>query len=269
MSRAAAQAPLQIGTTPVILDEQIGLLARWQRYLEERLDRTVRFVQRGSYREIMDLLLNDSIDVAWVCGYPYVTFQDRLRLLAVPLYQQKPLYRSYLIVSEADRSSQQIADLRNRVFAFSDPRSNSGYLVPRTELLRSHLQPQEFFKRFFFTFGHRKVVEAVQVGLADAGSVDGYVWDTLAAQRPATTREVRVAWRSPEYAFPPIVARRSLDVAQAETVKQALLDMSTNEAGRRLLTDLNIDGFIESSPKLFDGIRALARDLERVERQPV
>ena len=53
---AAGERPLQFGTTPVILDEQIGLLARWQRYLEEVLGRQVRFVQRGSYREIMDLL---------------------------------------------------------------------------------------------------------------------------------------------------------------------------------------------------------------------
>ena len=186
MRRAAAQAPLQIGTTPVILDEQIGLLSRWQRYLEERLDRTVRFVQRGSYREIMDLLLNDSIDVAWVCGYPYVTSQDRLRLLAVPLYQQKPLYRSYLIVPEADRSSRQIADLRNRVFAFSDPRSNSGYLVPRTELLRSHSAAAAILQALLLHLRPSQGRRSRTGRPCRRRPVDGYVWDTLAAQRPAT-----------------------------------------------------------------------------------
>ena len=55
----------------------------------------------------------------------------------------------------------------------------------------------------------------MQAGVADAGSVDGYVWDTLAVQVPGSTTGVRVAWRSPTYGFPPIVARRSLGEAEA------------------------------------------------------
>jgi len=53
-ARAGAnQPPLLFGTTPVILDEQAAFLARWRVYLETLLLRPVRFVQRGSYREIL------------------------------------------------------------------------------------------------------------------------------------------------------------------------------------------------------------------------
>ena len=76
--------------------------------------------------------------------------------------------------------------------------------------MRAHLTAPSHFRRTFFTYSHRKVVEAVPAGVADAGSVDGYVWDTLALQLPRSTSGVRVAWRSPTYGFPPIVARRSL-----------------------------------------------------------
>ncbi len=257
---------LSIGTTPVILDEQIGLLSRWQRYLETRLGRTVRFVQRGSYREIMDLLLGDTIDAAWICGYPFVVYEQRLQLLAVPLYQAEPLYRSYLIVPSTDQRTTQIGDLRDRIFAFSDPRSNSGYLVPRVELLHVGQEPSTFFRRSFFTFGHRKVVEAVQVGLANAGSVDGYVWDTLAAQRPEAIRGVRVAWRSQQHAFPPIVARASLPSTDVDALRSALLQMQTDPAGAALLKDLNIDGFTIAKPALFDSIRKLVAALDKAER---
>ena len=82
----AADNTLRFGTTPVFLDDQIALLGRWQLYLEGALLRPVQFVQRGSYREIMDLLLADRIDVAWVCGFPYVVHQARLSLVVVPTY---------------------------------------------------------------------------------------------------------------------------------------------------------------------------------------
>ena len=267
-SRANQRRPLRFGTTPVFLDEQIGLLGQWQRWLESRLDRPVRFVQRGSYREIIDLLLSDELELAWLCGFPYVVYQDHLTLVSVPVHNGAPLYRSYLIVPASDSTTTRIQDLGGRVFAFSDPRSNSGYLVPRVELLRGGVRPERFFRRSFFTFGHRKVVEAVQAGLAQAGAVDGYVWDTLHMQQPRSTAGLRVAWQSPQYGFPPIVARSSLSSTEMETASSALRRMQNDAAGASLLQSLNLDAFGPADTRVFDGIRVLVRENLRAEREP-
>lgn len=255
---------LRFGTTPVILEDQLTLLSTWQRYLETRLGRPVQFVQRGSYREILDLLLNGNVDVAWVCGYPYVVYERQLVLVAMPTYQGAPLYQSYLIVPERDTTTHSITDLPGRVYAFSDPLSNSGHLVPRYQLIEAGKQPTQFFRRFFFTFAHRKVVEAVQVGLANGGSVDGYVWDTLAKQQPAATAGVRIAWKSARFGFPPVVARATLPAEDREAVTRALLGMQESDAGVQLLRDLNIDGFERGSPSVFDSIRQMVRVSDRV-----
>jgi phosphonate transport system substrate-binding protein len=257
-----AASPLRFGTTPVFLDDQIALLGMWQSYLEMRLKRPVVFVQRGSYREIIDLLFAEGLDVAWLCGFPFVLYPKRISLVAVPTYQGKPLYQSYLIVPESDRDTRHVGQLRDRVFAYSDPLSNSGYLVPRAELIRAGQRPDRFFRRSFFTFGHRKVVEAVQVGLANGGAVDGYVWDTLVKQQPQATAGVRVAWRSPQFGFPPVVARASLAAEEREAVTRALLGMPGSERGQHLLDRLNIEGFERAQMQLFDGIRQLVRVTE-------
>jgi phosphonate transport system substrate-binding protein len=258
-----AATPLRFGTTPVFLNEQIGLLERWQRHLEQRLERPVRFVQRGSYREIVDLLLGDGVEAAWLCGHPLVLHESRLSVVAVPRYQGAPLYRAHLIVPTDDTQTQRVVDLKGRVFAYSDPLSNSGFLVPRAEIAASGANPASFFRRSFFTFSHRKVVDAVRAGLADGGAVDGYVWDTIAAQQPASVAGLRVAWRSAPHGFPPVVARRNWPVAEARQLGDALRAMPEADEGRAILQRLNIEGFEEARPRQFDSIRSLLRQAER------
>lgn len=261
--RAQAAPALRFGTTPVFLNEQIGLLERWQRYLEARLERPVRFVQRGSYREIVDLLLGDGVEAAWLCGHPLVLHEARLTVVAVPRYQGAPLYRSYLIVPAQDTTTRQVVDLKGRVFAYSDPLSNSGFLVPRAEMVAVGANPSAFFRRSFFTFSHRKVIEAVRAGLADGGAVDGYVWDTIAAQQPASVAGLRVAWRSGPYGFPPVVARRNWAAADMQRFGLALRSMSAVSEGNAVLQRLNIEGFDEPAAGQFESIRALLRLTQR------
>ncbi len=261
--RVRSETPLRFGTTPVFLNEQIQLLDRWQRLLEARLERPVRFVQRASYREIVDLLLGDGVEVAWLCGHPLVLHETRLAVVAVPRYQGAALYRSHLIVPASDATTRQVTDLRGRVFAFSDPLSNSGYLVPRAEIAGSGANPSSFFRRSFFTFSHRKVVDAVRAGLADGGAVDGYVWDTMAAQQPASVAGLRVAWRSAPHGFPPVVARRNWAPGEARQLADVLRAMADGPEGRAILGRLNIEGFEPPRAGQFDSIRALLRVAER------
>lgn len=251
-----ASEPIRIGTTPVFLDDQVSFVNAWRDYLEQHTNRRVVFVRRGSYAEIHELLQRGEIDFAWTCGYPYVRLRQQLRLLAVPLYRGKPLYQSYLIVPNTDTTTQSFRDLKGKVFAYSDPNSNSGWLVPQYEMRRHGLDTSKLFRKSFFTFAHRKVVEAVGAGLADGGAVDGYVWETLARQHPDVTARTRIIWKSDEYGFPPLVARRSVSDDDFQHLQYVLLRMHRDAAGRRLLAQLNLDGFTAGSDALFARIEA-------------
>jgi phosphonate transport system substrate-binding protein len=254
-----AAGGLRIGLTPVFLDDQAAFLARWRGYLDHRLARPVVFVQRGSYREIIDLVRTGGLDFAWVCGFPFVRYAQEMTLLAVPLYRGKPLYQSYLIVPTRDARSDSIADLRGKVFAYSDPDSNSGFLYPRYVLKQMGAASETFFGKSFFTWAHRKVVEAVSIGLAQGGAVDGYVWDTLSKSHPELTVQTRIVTRSPEFGHPPFVARLGIDQSSFLAMQQVLMGMTTEPEGRTLLAELNLDGFVAGTPRLFDGIAQMVR----------
>jgi phosphonate transport system substrate-binding protein len=254
---------IRIGLTPVFLDDQAGFLQDWKRYLEQRLERPVEFVQRGSYREIVELVLQNQIQFAWVCGYPYVRNRARMKLLAVPAYRGQPLYESYLIVPVGDQVTANIEALRGKVFAYSDPDSNSGFLVPQYQLRSAGLRPQTHFRRSFFTYSHRNVVEAVGARVAHGGAVDGYVWDTLKILHPDLVAGTRVVLRSPQFGFPPMVAAPAVSGASLRSMQSVLFAMHSDREGLGLLRRLNLDRFEAGVPALFDGIEQMARKVEQ------
>ena len=256
---AATRATLRIGMTPAFVHDQYALLADWRAHMERRLGLKVEFKQRDSYRETMDLLRLKQMDFAWVCDYPFLQLKDLVRLLAVPLYQGRPIYRSFIIVAANNRAVSGLKDLKNAVFAYADPLSNSGYLSPRFRLHQLGEDPQTFFRRTFFTWSHKKVVQAVASGMAQGGAVDSFVWETLARIEPALTRATRIVERSPEYGFPPFVAHRDVAPELFARMQNLLLNMHRDAQGLALLKRLNLDGFIKGDLRLYGGVAEMMR----------
>jgi phosphonate transport system substrate-binding protein len=246
----------RFGLTPVFLDNDWQLVELLRSHLSDGMGRPVDFVQRRSYKEVTALLLMGEIDAAWLCGYPLLQNIDRLEALALPLWHGAPLYRARVIVA-AERAAQDLADLQGDIHAYSDPDSNSGHLVTVSELLMRQQRPEDFFARSFFTYGHRNVVRAVARGLAQSGSVDGYVWDAMRRTEPELVAQTRTIWESEDFGFPPIVvAREALAAAQSQRLLAALAGMSRTDAGTRALELLQLDGFVRPEAQSFDRIAA-------------
>jgi phosphonate transport system substrate-binding protein len=238
----------------VFLNNDIELLTELKNYLSRHTGRDVQLVQRRTYEEITSLLLSGQLTSAWICGYPLVQYAEQLSLVAVPLWHGQPLYSSYLIV-ERGRAISEIDDLRGDLHAFSDPNSNSGYLVTAAILAERGLKPEQFFRQTIFTYGHRNVVRAVASGLAQSGSVDGYVWEVMASIEPELTSKTVVMRKSELLGFPPVACLAGH--AQNEGVlliKQALLAMKDDLGGQEVLKLLRLDGFAEEPPGLFSPI---------------
>lgn len=258
---ADSERPLYFGLTPVFLDHRVALLRRWRRFLEERLLRPVRFIQRGSYAEIVELLRQGDLDVAWLCGYPFVQEETWLDLLVTPVYAGQPLYRSYLIVPESDRETSTITDLQGGFFAYSDPDSLSGYHLPRHAIFATGADPDTYFTRTVMSWTHRNAIKAVAEQLVDGAAVDGYVWDMLERHEPEVTERTRIVSRSRHHGFPPIVSRDGFPAEDARNCSEVLAAMEDHSGGREILAALGLDGFTPVEPELYDSIRRIANEM--------
>ena len=262
---AGAQKPVRFGLTAVVVRENLRFFDDMSRYLSRKIGRPVTFVQRKSYREIMDLLESGSLDFAWICGYPYVQKRkpEYIELIAVPIFNGAPYYRSYIIVHQ-DSPYTDISGLRQHVFAYSDPDSNSGFLYPRYFLAANKYPLDRFFRKTFFTYNHAETVEAVAVRVADGGAVDSYIWEFLKKTNPRMAGQTRVIHASPLFGFPPIVARRDTAADLKSAMISALTGMKDKADGRHLLQTLYLDGFGQFNPDIFNDIREMAEKVKQM-----
>ncbi len=265
---ANSESPIRFGLTAVVLTENLRFLDQWSQYLEHKMNRKIEFVLRKSYRDVMDLLDSGEIDFAWICGYPYVQPKkpETFQLLTVPVYRSAPRYHSYIIV-HYNSPYKRFDELQGKVFAFSDPDSNSGFLYPLTLTIEKGEKPETFFRQTFFTFNHAETVQAVSEQVADGGAVDSYIWEYLAVSRPDITEKTRIINKSPSFGFPPIVFRLGVNTEIVSFMKNTLESMDEDIAGKKLLAQLKLDGFDHYPDSLFNEIRAMANIVQKSDQK--
>jgi phosphonate transport system substrate-binding protein len=127
--------------------------------------------------------------------------------------------------------------------------------------------PERFFGKTIFTYGHANVVRAVASGLAQSGSVDGYVYEVLQEVDPDLTNGTRLVRASDWYAFPPIACQASaIGSERTRDLQRALLQMHMDPAGKDLLTLLRLDRFEEAVAPRKDGKGTV--DMRRLQDVP-
>lgn len=229
-------------------------------YLSDHLGRPVDLVDREGYEEINKLVRTGDVDIAFVCGGPYVDGHRSfgMELIAAPAAYGGTVYYSYIIVPK-DSPARSFADLRGTIFAFTDPLSNSGKLVPTYLLARRGETPESFFQKTVFTKTHDRSIRAVADGLVDGAAVDSLIWEYANRSDPRFTSQTRIIERSQPYGIPPVVASPRLDAKTKQEIRRTLLHAHEDEQGRAILRGMMIDRFVPIEDSAYDSIRTMKR----------
>ena len=252
-------SPLRVAVAAIIsprgtLDSYTLLLD----YLEQQLGRPVTLVQRRTYTEVNTLLRDGAVDLAFVCTSAYVSGAREfgMQLLAAPQVDGEAVYHALLIVS-ADNSAQSLADLRGRVFAFTDPISTTGHNYPILLVKQLGEEAETFFGRTFYTYSHDDAIQAVANRVADAASVDSLVYAFAIQRNPSLGERVRVIHQSPAFAIPPVVVSPHVRPQQAAELRDILLHMADNADGRVALAAAGLSGFAAITDNAYNSVRDL------------
>lgn len=233
-------------------------------YLSQHLDRPVELVQRRTYAEVNDLIRAGQVDLAFVCTSAYVAGQREfgMQLLAAPQVNGTNVYYSLLIVP-ANSSAQSMADLKGKIFAFTDPMSHTGRVYPTWLVRQLGFEPETFFKRTFFTYSHDDAIRAVTDGLADGAAVDSLVYDFMLLREPALARRLKVIHQSEAFGTPPVVVGPGVRPQLRAELYELLTTLEHSAAGRVVLQSLGIDRFVPVDDSIYDGVRRIEQEVKR------
>jgi phosphonate transport system substrate-binding protein len=227
-------------------------------YIGVKMNRKVNLIQRKTYEEINELFKNGQVDLAFICSGPYAVEKEKYGFdaLATPIVREKPFYQSYLIVNK-NSTYQNLNDLRDKVFAFTDPDSNTGALVPQYWLSLMGETPETFFESFTYTYSHDNSIMAVARALVDGATVDGHKWEYFQLRNPIYSSRTRVIHKSQPFGSPPLVASIALPPHVKELIQQVVFSMHRDPEGKSILDKLLIDRFVSPNEKWYTPIRKM------------
>ncbi|GLI38681.1 phosphate/phosphite/phosphonate ABC transporter substrate-binding protein [Geobacter hydrogenophilus] len=253
----AVAAMISPETTRQYYEELLRLVA-------DRMGRRAVFSQRRTYAEVNTMVMNKEVDAAFVCAGPYVQGHEQfgMEILAVPVVHGVKVYHSYIIANR-NSSYTSLNDLRGKKFAFTDPDSNTGSMVPTYMLAKRGETPDSFFGDHFFSNSHDNSIKAVANGQADGAAVDSLIWEFMNTIDPNVTSRTRIIEKSSPYGIPPIVVHPAMDPATKKKLKQVLLTLHEHKESAELLAKLQIDRFAEGDDKAYDTVREMSRWLEK------
>ncbi len=256
---AGEVVPLRVAVAAVISPK--GTAESYQPllgYLSRKLDRPVELVQRRTYAEVNDLIERGEVDMAFVCTSAYVIGRRDfgMELLVAPQVNGETVYYSWLIVP-AGSSAREMADLRGKTFAFTDPWSSTGRMYPTSLVKALGETPETFFGRTLFTYSHDDAIRAVANGVADGAAVDSLVYQFAVAREPWLSEQTKVIHRSPPFGIPPVVTSPHLRPQVRANLQTILLEMANDPDGRRALQALDVDRFVLIDDTAYDSVRTL------------
>jgi phosphonate transport system substrate-binding protein len=153
---------------------------------------------------------------------------------------------SSLIVSRADSKIKTLADAKGKSFAFVDPASVSGYLLPMMHFEQVlNIKPTAYFKAVRFGGSHEANIEAVIEGEVQvAATSDGEI---------KSERDLNVLWKSDPIPTSPIAYRKALPESLKAAIREAVLGF--NDA--KSLARVGLKGFAPAKDTDYDVIRKL------------
>lgn len=253
---------LKIGVAAMISPKETNkYYADMVNYIGEKIGKKVEMVQRENYAEMDGLLEKGEVNVAFICSGPYVKNHEKfgVELLVAPQSYGKPFYHAY-IIAHKDSDIKSLNDLKGKRFAFTDPKSNTGKLVPTFMVAKKfNTTPEKFFSEVIYTRSHDRSIEAVAKKLVDGASVDSLIYDYAAKKNPVYTSLTKIIEKSPPYGIPPVVVTKRTDPKLKEALRQAFLDMHKDPKGKAILDNIMVDKFIIPKDSDYNSVREMEK----------
>jgi len=257
-SKPANEARLRISMIPTTdpskaLRDNQPLLAYWQKQTGETPELTIP----TSYAAVVEALVNNKVDIAYLGGFTYVQASARAGVNSLVQRTIDQQFHS-VFITQTDSRVHSLADLHGH-FVFGDVNSTSGHLMPLYYMEQEKVDP-EVIKNASFSGAHDATALAVANGKAEAGAMDEQVYNKMIANGQLKPGTVRVFYTTPPFFDYVWVANKNLDPKVASAFADSMKALSAGNPEQKALLDLlNAKGYVVANDADYEKLREAAK----------
>ncbi len=246
---------LVLGTIPT--ESSSHQTERWDdlvKHLSEKLGIPVEQKTSSDYAGVITAMQFKHVDIAYFGPKSYVeaALRANAECFAIELSQDGSAGYHGVIISKQGSPVKSIADAKGKVWAFTDPNSTSGTLVPTIHLVKDlKIDPQTYFSKVLYSGSHEASMLSIKAGKVDIASTndldmkrgEGKLWNQAS--------DFQTLWTSPLIPGSPMVWRKDLPAS----LKKALVDAFVGYKDKEGLAKLKIAGYAAVGDSTYDPIR--------------
>ena len=236
--------------------------------LEKDLGVKVKSVSATDYRGTIEALRFKKAELGHLGPKAYIEASTNNYANVEPIVQVQQAngslgYRSCLIV-HADSDVFSPVDMGGKTFAFNDPNSTSGYLVPSAFfMMEMGIDPKSHFSKLTFSGSHEASIIAVANKKVDVASTNLPDLQQLVREGKVPRTALRVIWVSKLIPNDPVVVRKDLPESLRSAIQESLATMKARAPQAFAQGGAFVGGFAQAD----DGKYQIIRDLNETSKR--
>lgn len=222
----------------------------------------------SSYVAVVEAFGTNRADVASLNTFGYIMANEKYGTQArlIVIRNGHDTYQAQ-IVARADSDIKKLEDLNGKKFAYVDPASTSGYLLPAKLFADKNIKLSETM----FAQKHDNVIMMIHQKQVDAGATfysppeEGKIQDArrlVKTQIPDVEKSIKIVELTEAIPNDPIVFRKDMPEEMKTKIAQALQAFIKTEEGKKAFYEsYSITDFKVATDSNYDGVREMLKKL--------
>jgi len=224
------------------------------KYLSQKLGIPVVQQTSSDYAGVITAMQFKHVDVAYFGPKSYVEAAARAGAECFVVEVGEDGTQGYhgVIIAKKGSPIKSVADAKGKVWAFTDPNSTSGTLVPTIHLVKElKLDPPAYFSKVIYSGSHEASMLSVKAGKVDIASTNDLDMARGEGKLWSRDKDFQVLWTSPLIPGSPMAWRKDLPLTLKTALREAFLGYKDKEG----LSKLKISGYAMAADGLYNPVR--------------
>lgn len=249
--------PKEINFGLIPTESSAGITDRYDslaKHIENKIGIPVKMQVSTDYAGMITAMQFKHVDLAYFGPKSYVEAAARANAEAVVMEVLEDGTQGYhgVIITRKGSGISNMEDAKGKVWAFTDPNSTSGTLVPTVYFVKTlNIDPEKYFSKVMYSGSHESSILAVKSGKVDIASTNDLDLERGNGKQWETEKDFKILWTSDLIPGSPMAYRKDLPESLKKAIQEAFLSYDDKEG----LKKLKLKGFVATGDATYNPIR--------------